>query len=170
MRVIETGRLRLRYFRADDAGFIVRLLNEPSFIEFIGDKGVRTVKEASQYLLDGPLDSYERFGYGLNMVELKETGEPIGMCGLVRREKLDNADIGYAFLEQYWSNGYATESANAVLKHARETLGLGRILAIVTPENHSSIKLLEKIGLTFERVIRMSDDDVELKIFVSDTQ
>lgn len=170
MRVIETGRLRLRYFCVDDAGFIVRLLNEPSFIEFIGDKGVRTVKEASQYLLDGPLDSYERFGYGLNMVELKETGEPIGMCGLVRREKLDNADIGYAFLEQYWSNGYATESANAVLKHARETLGLGRILAIVTPENHSSIKLLEKIGLTFERVIRMSDDDVELKIFVSDTQ
>ena len=170
MQVIETGRLRLRYFHADDAGFIVRLLNEPSFIEFIGDKGVRTVEEANQYLLDGPLDSYERFGYGLNMVELKETGEPIGMCGLVQRENLDDADIGYAFLEQFWSNGYARESVEVVLQHARQTLGLDRILAIVTSDNHSSIKLLEKVGLTFERMIRMSDDDVELKIFVSDTQ
>lgn len=167
MQVLETDRLALRYFRTDDVEFVVRLLNEPSFIEHIGDKGVRTVEEASQYLLDGPLDSYERFGYGLNMVQLKETGEPIGMCGLVRRENLDDADIGYAFLEQHWSKGYATESAEAILIHARDTLGLGRIVAIVTPENHSSIKLLEKIGLTFERMIRISDDDEELKFFVS---
>ena len=167
MQVLETDRLALRYFRTDDVEFVVRLLNEPSFIEHIGDKGVRTVEEASQYLLDGPLDSYERFGYGLNMVQLKETGEPIGMCGLVRRKNLDDADIGYAFLEQHWSKGYATESAEAILIHARDTLGLGRIVAIVTPENHSSIKLLEKIGLTFERMIRISDDDEELKFFVS---
>lgn len=170
MQVLETDRLVLRYFHADDVEFVVRLLNEPSFIEHIGDKGVRTAEEANQYLLDGPLDSYERFGYGLNMVELKETGEPIGMCGLVRRENLDDADIGYAFLEKHWSKGYARESAEAVLNHARETFGLGRIVAIVTPENHSSIKLLEKIGLKFQRAIRMSDDDVELKFFVSDKQ
>ncbi len=170
MQVLETDRLVLRYFHADDVEFVVRLLNEPSFIEHIGDKGVRTAEEANQYLLDGPLDSYERFGYGLNMVELKETGEPIGMCGLVRRENLDDADIGYAFLEKHWSKGYARESAEAVLNHARETFGLGRIVAIVTPENHSSIKLLEKIGLKFQRAIRMSDDDVERKFFVSDKQ
>ncbi len=170
MQVLETDRLVLRYFHADDVEFVVRLLNEPSFIEHIGDKGVRTAEEANQYLLDGPLDSYERFGYGLNMVELKETGEPIGMCGLVRRENLDDADIGYPFLEKHWSKGYARESAEAVLNHARETFGLGRIVAIVTPENHSSIKLLEKIGLKFQRAIRMSDDDVELKFFVSDKQ
>ncbi len=170
MQVLETDRLVLRYFHADDVEFVVRLLNEPSFIEHIGDKGVRTAEEANQYLLDGPLDSYERFGYGLNMMELKETGEPIGMCGLVRRENLDDADIGYAFLEKHWSKGYARESAEAVLNHARETFGLGRIVAIVTPENHSSIKLLEKIGLKFQRAIRMSDDDVELKFFVSDKQ
>ncbi len=170
MQVLETDRLVLRYFHADDVEFVVRLLNEPSFIEHIGDKGVRTAEEANQYLLDRPLDSYERFGYGLNMVELKETGEPIGMCGLVRRENLDDADIGYAFLEKHWSKGYARESAEAVLNHARETFGLGRIVAIVTPENHSSIKLLEKIGLKFQRAIRMSDDDVELKFFVSDKQ
>ena len=170
MLVVETRRLLLRYFRAEDAGFIVRLLNEPSFIEYIGDTSVRTVEDANQYLLDGPLDSYERFGYGLNRVELKETGEAIMMCALVRRQNLDDADIGFAFLEKFWSKGYARESAEAVLKHARATLGLSRIVAIVTAENHSSIKLLEKVGLTFERMIRMSEDDAELKFFVSEVQ
>ena len=168
MQVLETDRLLLRYFSANDVEFVIRLLNEPSFIEHIGDKGVRTVEEANEYLLEGPLDSYERFGYGLNLVELKETGAAIGMCGLVRRDSLDDADIGYAFLEGCWGNGYAKESVEAVLTHARETLGLGRIVAIVTPGNSSSINLLEKVGLTFERTIRMSDDDVELKFFVSD--
>ena len=104
------------------------------------------------------------------MVELKETGEPIGMCGLVRRENLDDADIGYALLEQYCSKGYARESAEAVLEHAQNTLGLDRIVAIVTPENRSSIKLLERVGLTFERMIQMSDDDEELQFFVSDAR
>ena len=170
MLVLETNRLTLRYLCPDDAGFIVKLLNEPSFIEYIGDKGVRTVEEANEYLLNGPIDSYERFGYGLNRVELRETGEPIGMCGMVRRDSLDDADIGFAFLEQHWSKGYARESAEAVLQHARNTLGLDRIVAIVTPENHSSIKLLEKIGLTFERLIRLSDDDEELEFFVSDAK
>ena len=168
MQVLETDRLLLRHFSTSDVEFVIRLLNEPSFIEHIGDKGVRTVEEANEYLLEGPLNSYERFGYGLNLVELKETGARIGMCGLVRRDSLDNADIGYAFLEQHWGNGYAMESVEAVLTHARETLGLGRIVAIVTPGNSSSINLLEKVGLTFERNIRLSDDDVELKFFVSD--
>ena len=170
MEVVETGRLRLRHFHVGDAAFIVRLLNEPSFIQFIGDKDVRTVEDANQYLLNGPLHSYEHFGYGLNMVELKETGEPVGMCGLVRRDDLDDPDVGYAFLEQYWSNGYARESAEAILIHARETLGLNRIVAIVTSENHSSIKLLENVGLNFDRMIKMPEDGVELKFFVSDVR
>ncbi len=170
MHVLQTSRLTLRYFCPDDAKFVVKLLNEPSFIEYIGDKGVRTVEEAKEYLRNGPMDSHERYGYGLNMVELNETGEPIGMCGLVRRDNLDDADIGYAFLEQHWSKGYARESAEAVLQHARDSLGLDRIVAIVTPDNHSSIKLLQKIGLTFERVIRLSDDDKELEFFVSDAK
>ena len=169
-QVLETERLVLRFFDFDDSEFIVRLLNEPSFIEHIGDKGVRSLKDARQYLMKGPLDSYERFGYGLNMVELKESGESIGMCGLVRRDNLDDADIGYAFLERYWSRGYARESAGAVLNHARNTLGLDRIVAIVTPGNHSSIRLLEKIGLTFERMIRLNGDDEELQFFVSDAE
>jgi len=166
--VLETERLLLRHFRIDDAEFILELLNEPSFQEHIGDKGVRTVDDAKLYLQNGPLQSYEAYGYGLNMVELRSSGEAIGMCGLVKRDGLDDADIGYAFLEQYWSNGYARESAGAILNHARETLGLERVVAIVTPGNLSSIRLLEKIGLTFERMIRLADGDKELKFFASD--
>lgn len=170
MQVLETERLILRHFCIDDAEFIIRLLNEPSFIKRIGDKGVRSGEDAKQYLLSGPIDSYDRFGQGLNMVELKKSGEPVGMCDLVKREYLDDADIAYALLEQHWSQGYAAESAEAVMRHARETLNLQRILAIVSPDNHSSIRLLEKIGLTFERMIRRADDDEELKVFVSDSQ
>ncbi len=170
MQVLETERLILRHFCIDDGEFIIRLLNEPSFIKRIGDKGVRNGEDAKQYLLSGPIDSYDRFGYGLNMVELKKSGEPVGMCGLVKREYLDDADIAYALLERHWSQGYAAESAEAVMRHARETLNLQRILAIVSPDNHSSIRLLEKIGLTFERMIRRADDDEELKVFVSDSQ
>jgi RimJ/RimL family protein N-acetyltransferase len=170
VEVLETERLRLRFFDLNDADFVLQLLNEPAFREHIGDKGVRTVEDARQYLQNGPIDSYERFGYGLNMVELKDSGEAIGMCGLVRRETLDDADIGYAFLERFWSNGYARESAEAILNHARDTLGLNRIVAIVTPRNVSSIRLLEKIGLTFERMIRLSNDEEELQFFVSDVK
>jgi RimJ/RimL family protein N-acetyltransferase len=170
VQVAETKRLILRHFRIEDGEFIVRLLNESAFKKFIGDKGVRTVDDAKTYLVDGPLDSYDRFGYGLNVVELKESGKPVGMCGLVRRVSLDDADIGYAFLEQYRSNGYAVESANAIMKHARDTLGLQRIVAIVAPENYSSLRLLEKIGLTFERTIRLTDAGEELQLFASDAQ
>lgn len=167
MRVIETERLVLRHFCPDDAEFILRLLNEPSFKRQIGDKGVKTIEDARQYLRNGPLDSYDRFGYGLNMVELKDSGEDIGMCGLVRREELDDADIGYAFLERHWSNGYARESAQAVLDHARQKLGLKRIVAIVRPGNHASIRLLERVGLRFDRMIRLAEDDQELQLFTS---
>lgn len=163
--MLETKRLRLRHFDLDDAEFIVRLLNEPSFREHIGDKGVTTAADARRYLRNGPMDGYERFGYGLNLVELKATGEAIGMCGLVRRDGLDDADIGFAFLEQYWSNGYARESAEAVLHHAKEKLGLDRVVAIVTPGNRRSIRLLEKIGLSFERMIRLAGDDLQFFVW-----
>lgn len=168
MQVLETPRLILRHLSLDDAAFILRLLNEPPFLQHIGDKGVRNIEDAKRYLVHGPLESYERFGYGLNRVELRTTGEVIGMCGLVRRDEFDDPDIGYALLEKHWSKGYAIEAAEAVMRHARDTLGLGRIVAIVSPGNCSSIRLLEKIGLTFERMIRLGEDDQELQFFVSD--
>src|SRR2546427_4029250 len=122
MNILETQRLVLRQLSTDDAEFIVALLNEPSFIRYIGDKGVRNLDDARQYILNGPVDSYERNGFGLYLVELKENAIPIGISGLVRRDTLPDADIGFAFLPAYWSKGYAIESATAVMTYAREVL------------------------------------------------
>lgn len=168
MSVLETERLALRQLSADDAEFIVELLNQPSFIQNIGDRGVRTNEDAVGYIQNGPVASYERFGFGLYLVELKGTAIPIGICGLLKRETLQDVDVGFAFLPQFWSRGYAVESASAVLKHGRNVLGIGRILAITSPENHGSIKVLEKIGLRFERLMKLSEGEPEIKLFVSD--
>jgi RimJ/RimL family protein N-acetyltransferase len=169
MIVLETERLILRHLDPDtDADFILRLVNEPSFLHYIGDKGVRTVVDAQRYITDGPQKSYEVNGYGLYKVELKSDGAPIGMCGLVKRDTLPDADIGFAFLENYWNNGYAYEAAAAVMRYAREELGIKRVLAITTPDNIASGKLLNKIGLRFDRLIKLTPDASEVKLFTTD--
>lgn len=165
MNVLETERLTLRQFTAEDAEFILVLVNEPSFIQNIGDRGVRTVSDAIRYLETGPISSYERRGFGLWCVTLKESGESIGMCGLIKRDALDDADIGYAYLPKFWSKGYAVEAAQGAKKFAREVVRLKRIVAIVDPANAGSIRLLEKIGMKFERMVRLTVDDIELKLF-----
>ena len=144
MFILETERLRLRRLSVDDAEFILRLLNEPSFIHNIGDRGVRTIEDARAYILKGPIASYEKFGFGLLLVEEKETGVPVGICGLLKRDVLEDVDIGYALLPEFWSQGYAFESASAVMSYASEKLGAKRVLAVVNPDNQSSIRLLEK--------------------------
>jgi RimJ/RimL family protein N-acetyltransferase len=163
--VLETERLVLRHLTLNDAPFIVELLNEPSFLRFIGDRGVKDLQGARQYLLSGPIASYRRFGFGLNLVFLKETGEPIGICGLLKRETLKDVDVGFAFLPAYWRKGLATESARATVDAARDTFGLKRIVAITSPDNAGSIKVLEAIGLKFEGAIRLGDDPREVKLF-----
>ncbi len=168
MKILETERLLLRQFSAEDAEFILALLNEPSFIQNIGDRGVRTLEDARIYLLNGPVASYAKNGFGLYLVILKETGESIGMCGLIKRDNLDDVDIGYAFLPRFWSRGYAVESALAVKAYAKDVIGLKRLVAITDPANKGSIRVLEKIGLTFEKMIRLSEDDIELKLFAVD--
>lgn len=168
MSLLETERLTLRKLSPDDAEFILELLNEPSFIKNIGDKGVRTSLDAVRYIQNGPVASYERFGFGLYLVELKDSGIPIGICGLLKRETLQDVDVGFAFLPKFWSKGYAFESASAVMKYGRTVLGIGRIVAITAPENDGSIKVLEKIGLKLERRIRLSEGESEVKLFVSD--
>jgi RimJ/RimL family protein N-acetyltransferase len=168
MKILETARLILRQFSIDDADFILRLLNEPSFIQNIGDRGVRTLEDARAYILRVPIASYEKNGFGLWLVMLKESGESIGMCGLIKRDTLDDVDIGYAFLPKFWSKGYAVEAAQAVKEYARDVIGLKRIVAITDPENQGSIRVLEKIGLKFEKMIRLSDDDIELKLLAAD--
>lgn len=165
MSVLETDRLVLRKLSVDDAEFIFELVNEPSWLRFIGDKGVRTIEDARNYILQGPMASYERFGFGLYLTELKDSGVPIGICGLVKRDALEFADIGFAFLPKFWGKGYAYESARAVLGFAKTNLGLNRILAITNPDNHSSIRLLEKVGLSFEELVKFSETGEELKLF-----
>jgi RimJ/RimL family protein N-acetyltransferase len=149
MLVLETERLVLRPFTTDDAPFILTLLNEPSFLRYIGDKKVRTLEDARQYLLNGPIASYERNGFGLCLVELKDSQKAIGICGLLKREELPDPDIGFAFLPDFWNKGFAFEAAAAVMNDARARLKLNRILAIVNPDNYASIKLLERLGMKF---------------------
>jgi len=162
---LETERLQLRRLSVDDAEFILRLLNEPSFIQNIGDRGVRTIEDARAYIIKGPLASYDKFGFGLWLVELKESGLPIGISGLLKREVFEDVDIGYALLPEYWSRGYALESASAVMSYARDKLGSTRVLAVVNPDNQSSIRLLEKLGFQYDRMVRLSDDAPEIKLF-----
>jgi len=166
--MLETERLILRRLTTSDDEFMLELLNEPSFVRNIGDRGVRTLADARRYISDGPVASYERFGFGLYLVELKETRVSIGICGLLQRESLPDVDIGFAFLPRYWSRGYAFESAAAVMIYAREVLGLKRVVAITDPVNEGSIRVLHRIGLKFDRMIKLSEDDIELKLFVSE--
>ncbi len=168
MKILESQRLSLRQFSSDDAEFILELLNEPSFIHFIGDRKIRSLDGAKVYIKNGPVASYAQHGFGLYLVELKETGDFIGMCGLIKRDTLDDVDIGYAFLPKFWSKGYAVESALAVKEYARKVVGLKRIVAITDPQNMASIRVLEKIGMTFEKMIKLSEDDIELKLFSVD--
>src|SRR4030095_5342315 len=131
--VLETERLTLRHAPPADALFIFELVNDPAFIRNIGDRGVRTLADAERYVLDGPIASYEKFGFGMYVVEVRESGTPIGLCGFVKRDWLPDVDIGFAFLPQYRSQGYARESASAVRRYGHEVLGLSRIVAIVSP-------------------------------------
>lgn len=165
MTVLETDRLLLRKFSVADAEFILELLNQPSFLRFIGDKGVRTLADARDYILQGPVASYERHGFGLYLTVLKEGALPIGMCGLLKRESLADVDIGFAFLPRFWAKGYALESALAVKAYGLDVLGLRRFVAITNPDNEASIKLLERIGMKYEQMIRLSADEPEIRLY-----
>ena len=154
----------------DDAAFMLGLLNEPSWLQFIGDRGVRTLDDARAYILGGPVASYARLGFGFYIVELKDGGIPIGICGLVKREFLDAVDIGYALLPAYWSNGYAYEAASAVMAYARGTLGLKRIVAIMSSDNERSAWLLEKLGLRYEGMVAYPDTNEVVRLFASEIE
>jgi RimJ/RimL family protein N-acetyltransferase len=168
LAVLETDRLRLRRLSIDDADFVLRLLNEPSFIQNIGDKGVRSIEDARAYILNGPIASYEKFGFGLFLVETKESGAPAGICGLLKRDVLEDVDIGYALVPEFWSRGYALEAASGVMSYAVRELGLKRVVAITNPENLGSTRLLEKLGFRYERMVKMTEDAAEIKLFGAD--
>ncbi len=168
MTSLETQRLLLRRFTVDDAGFILTLLNEPSFLRYIGDKKVRNLDDARQYILNGPIASYEQNGFGLCLVELRESHTPIGMCGLLKRAELSDPDIGFALLPDFWNKGFAFEAATAVLNDAHGRLKLQRILAITSLDNDASINLLQRLGFRFDGVRELSADREPVKLFTRD--
>ena len=170
MKIIaETDRLQLRHFALDDAAFILTLVNDPSWIQFIGDRGIRTVAQAEAYLQNGPMASYAENGFGLYLVQRKADLMRLGMCGLVKRQSLPHVDIGFAFLPQFTGQGYAFEAATAVLHHAHHDLNLSPIVAITAPDNHRSIKLLEKCGLHFQKMVSLAEGQPEIMLFHLDT-
>ncbi len=166
--ILETPRLVLREFTHGDDAFLLRLLNEPSWLRFIGDRGVRTLEDARRYVDDGPWASQARNGFALWCVVPKVAGEPVGMCGLVRRDTLPGPDVGFAFLPEAWGKGYAVESAGAVLDHARDVLGMVRVLAITNPDNEASIRVLERIGMRRDGSIRLPGETLDLLLYARD--
>lgn len=163
--ILETERLSLREFNTTDAAFIIQLLNSEGWLKFIGDRHIKTIEQAENYLTNGPMKSYSVNGFGLSMVELKNTHTPIGMCGLIKRDNLPDIDIGFAFLEEFMGNGYAFEIAQATINFAKENLHKETILAITIPTNVRSINLLKKIGMKFEKNFSFEGSTEELMLF-----
>ncbi|TFG66455.1 MAG: N-acetyltransferase [Gemmatimonadales bacterium] len=163
--MIQTARLALRKLTEEDAGFILRLLNEPSFLKFVGDKGVRNLDDARRYIREGPIASYAEHGFGLYLVQHRADGSAIGICGLLKRDTLDDPDIGFGLIPEWWSQGLATEATQAILDRARSQHGLKRVVAITAANNDSSKRVLEKIGLEFEKMVCLSDDSPEICLF-----
>ncbi len=165
MRVLQTRRLTVRHFDRADAPFILELLNEPSWVQYIGDKRIKTLSDAERYIQDVLLAMYARLGFGLYLVELTGGGEPLGMCGLVKRDSLQDVDLGFAFLSHFWGHGYAYESAAAVMAHAKLRLGLDRLVAITLPTNQAASQLLRKLGFTLERTITATSGGEDLLLY-----
>lgn len=166
--MIETDRLLLRHLTESDAAFVLELLNDLAFLRNIGDRGVRTIEDARAYIRNGPAASYADNGFGLYAVELSGGGGAIGICGLLRRKGLDAVDLGFAFLPAYRARGFGTEAGAAVLAHARSTLGIGRVLAIVSPGNAASEAVLARLGFRFERMLALEEGAPELRLFAND--
>ena len=164
--ILETPRLRLCRPEITDAPFMLRIVNEPSWLQYIGDRNVHSIEDAEKYLLNGTIKSFETKGFGFGMVELKSTGDTIGMCGFVKRDFLDDVDLGFAFLPEYTGQGYAFEIASACMIYAKEELNIEKLCAIVTPDNLSSIRLLKKLGFFHDGFV--THEDEELFLFKAD--
>jgi RimJ/RimL family protein N-acetyltransferase len=164
----ETERLSLRRLSLDDAPFVVALYNEPSFLENIGDRGVRHIEDARRFLREGPMAMYERHSFGLWHVARRCDGVGVGVCGLLKRDALPDADIGYAYFPAFWGQGYAVEAAAATLRHVARAFGMRRVLAVVARGNTGSIRVLEKLGMRFERMLAMQPNEPEVCLYAVD--
>lgn len=165
MNILETERLLLRTIEEADAPFYLNLLNSPGFLTHIGDRGVRTLAAARQSIASGPMAMQAALGHSIYLVQLKASGEAIGMSGLIKRDTLPDVDLGYAFLPAYVGKGYAIEAARAVVAHARDDIKLARLLAIVSPGNEDSIRLLKKVGMTYQTLLHLTPDDPGTELY-----
>ena len=159
MKLPETDRLVINNLHITDAPFILELVNTPGWLQYIGDRGIKNIRDAENYITNGPMASYAKNGFGLYLVTLKSTATSIGICGIIKRDTLEHEDIGFALLPQYTGKGYAFEAAYAVLQYAREKLGLKKIAAITLEANYKSVNLLIKLGFVFERMISSPDKE-----------
>ena len=165
MQILETERLTLRSIAEDDASLVLELMNDPAFIEYVADRGLRTRADAAHYITDKMLPGFKQNGFGMCVVELKESRKAIGICGLFKRQLVDDAEIGFAFLREFWGQGFAYEAAAAIMRYGCDELKSPRIIAATNPNNATSIKLLEKLGLRIERVIFDAASNSEMKLF-----
>lgn len=165
MKILETARLLLRTVDPGDAPFYLELVNDPDFLAQIGDRGIRTLEAARTHIENGPMRMQATLGHAIWLVALKDSGTPIGMCGLIKRDTLPEVDLGYAFLPAWRGQGYAFEAARASVEHARDVLGLARLLAITSPGNTASGALLEKLGLRFDKIVHLAPDDAGTRLY-----
>lgn len=165
IKILETDRLTLRQLTLKDAKFIVTLLNEPDWIKYIGDRGIRTVEAAKKYIKEGPMTMYNEHGIGLYLIELKENAQPIGLCGLLHRDFLKDVDLGFALLSRYWGKGYAFEAAKGTLSYGAETLGHRRIVGFTSLDNEKSANLLQKLGMKGEGTIKYTSTSEDVRLF-----
>lgn len=164
MKILETKRLELQEIALGDAPFLFQLLNTPTWLQFIGDRGIKTMKDAENYAQNNMIASYQKNGFGLYLVKLKENKVSIGLCGLIKRPTLENVDIGFALMPEYEGKGYAYEAAAATMEYAQNKLSLTKIVAITVRENERSLKLLHKLGLRFEKIVKWPDSGEELML------
>jgi RimJ/RimL family protein N-acetyltransferase len=165
MKILETERLLLRRLTTKDADFMLKLMNEPGFIKYVADRGLRTTADAAEYISQKIIPSYARFGFGFYRVDLKESKTAIGICGLVKRGTLEEVDIGFSVLQRFCGKGYAYEAAAAVMQYGRNVLGLPRIVGVTAPDNRASIHLLKKLGLKLQRRIHLPGYGPESLLF-----
>lgn len=165
MLILETERFILRKFVLADAPFILELLNTPTWLQFIGDKGVKNLEDAENYLKNGSLKSYKENGFGFYLVAEKSTQKPIGMCGFIKRQELENVDLGFAFLPEFIGKGFGYEIAKATIEYGKDVLKLSRIIAIVDPKNIPSNALLQKLGFVFKKTIPVGEKKYLLNLY-----
>lgn len=165
MTILSTPRLVLRIFNVDDAEFVFELMNDPSWIRYIGDKGIHDLDKARAWILERPLESQRQHGFSFYVVTLKDTQTPVGICGLIKRATLQDVDMGYAFLPQFCGQGYAYEAAQAVMQYAQQEFAFKKLAAITSPDNQPSNQLLRKLGFTLEQVLVMDGEEQETNLY-----